>query len=114
DLDRVLVELIRACLAPDPADRPADAAEVARRIADYRKAREASGRQTRSRDRFQRIAGLVTAAAALVASALVGATARDLHARGWDLPFSRPAATKITPTGSPTDLPACPPSAVSW
>ena len=34
--DAELIELAKACLAPEPEARPADAAEVARRVKDYR------------------------------------------------------------------------------
>jgi tRNA A-37 threonylcarbamoyl transferase component Bud32 len=34
--DTELIELAKACLAPEPEARPADAAEVARRVKDYR------------------------------------------------------------------------------
>ena len=43
--DAELVALAKRCLAPDPADRPADAGEVAKAVADYRTGVEARAKQ---------------------------------------------------------------------
>ena len=108
--DARLIALARACLSPEPADRPADAGTVARLLGEYLSDRECAERPDREHGRL-RVAGVLTAAAALTAAALVGATARDLHARSGSPP-ERPA---VTPTGSPPlTAPACPPSAASW
>jgi hypothetical protein len=110
--DRALVALARACLSPDPADRPADAGQVAGLLSDHRTA--LAGRD-RHRGRPGRVAGLLTAAAALGAATLIGATARELQARGADWAASPPAHSSVTPTVSPPPPgPACPPSAASW
>lgn len=114
--DSRLIALAQSCLSPDPAERPADAGEVTRLVGEYLAARECRDRHRRPDDGpgRLRVAGLLTAAVALAAAALAGATARDLHARGAGpdaSPLARPA---VTPTGSPPPAPACPPSAASW
>ena len=111
--DARLVALTRACLSPDPADRPADAGEVARQVDEYLAVGDGRGRYAEHGP--LRVAGLLTAAAALAAAALAGATARDVHARGTARDGSPPAWRAVTPTGSPPPTaPACPPSAASW
>ena len=101
--DDQLSVLTRSCLAPDPADRPTDAGAVAQLLGNYltiRECRDRHVRQNRDRSRL-RVAGLLTAAAALGASAIAGATARDLHARGAVRHDSPPTIRAVTPTGSP-------------
>lgn len=118
-VDPDLAALVRACLSPNPADRPADAGEVVRRLTDRLAA--LAGRHDR-RERptdevswFRRAAGLLIAAASVGASALVGATARELQARGPERDSSPSPQRAITSTGSPPPAaPACPPSAASW
>jgi eukaryotic-like serine/threonine-protein kinase len=115
--DAQFVALARSCLSPDPTDRPADAGEVARLLGEYLMACECRDRHRgpNSGGGRLRVAGLLTAAAALTAAALAGATARDLHARGARPDVSPPARAAVTPTGSPPPTaPACPPSAASW
>ena len=116
DADRFLVSLARACLSPNPADRPADAGEVARLLIDFRTAHEEPTRSPESADggRRRRTAGLLTAAAALAAATLIGATAREIQARGLDRHASPPDRRAVTPTESPPPPgPPCPPSAAS-
>jgi eukaryotic-like serine/threonine-protein kinase len=112
DADRFLVSVTRACLSPDPADRPADAGEVARLLNNFRTARECPDRPAGGR--YGRVAGLLTAAAALATATLIGATARELQARGMERVASPWAYRAVTPTQSPPPGPACPPSAASW
>jgi serine/threonine protein kinase len=112
DVDRFLVSVARSCLSPDPADRPADASEVARLINNFRTARECRDRPAAGR--YARVAGLLTAAVALAAATLIGVTARDFQARGADHGASPGPHRAVTPTESPPPGPACPPSAASW
>jgi serine/threonine protein kinase len=112
DVDRFLVSVARSCLSPDPADRPADAGEVARLLNNFRTARECRDRPTGGR--YGRVAGLLTAAVALAAATLIGATAREIQARGAERGASPRDHGAVTPTESPPPGPACPPSAASW
>ena len=122
--DRALVALTRACLAPDPADRPADAGQVARLVGDHRTAREGRdrhrGRPAGDGGPYRRVAGLLTAAAALAAATLIGATARDLQAPGRTGPARRRPARRLhqqtarrpAPHANPPPLPGDPGPAV--
>jgi serine/threonine protein kinase len=114
--DRFLISLTRTCLSPDPADRPANAGEVARLLNDFRTAceRPIPHREPTAGGRYGRAAGLLTAAAALAAATLIGATARELQARGSDRMASPPNVVGVTSTQSPPPPgPACPPSDAS-
>jgi serine/threonine protein kinase len=112
DVDRFLVSVTRSCLSPNPADRPADAGEVARLLNNFRTARECRDRSAVGR--YARVAGLLTAAVALAAATLIGATARDIQARGAERGPSPGDHRAVTPIESPPPGPACPPSAASW
>ena len=117
--DPELIELAGRCLSIDPAGRPADAGEVGRLVNRYltteRERAEAVRCKAGPDRRDRRVAALLTAAVALGASAIVGATARDLHARAADRVNSPPAPHGVTPTPAPPPVgPACPPSAASW
>jgi serine/threonine protein kinase len=113
--DRFLIALTRSCLAPEQADRPADAGEVGRLMNNFLTARDGRHRTRESgADGKSRVTGLLTAAAALAAATLIGATAREIQARGMDHISSPPARRVVTPTESPPPGPACRPSAASW
>jgi serine/threonine-protein kinase len=116
--DPDLVALARRCLSADAADRPADAGEVARLVNRYLHAeRDRSDlfQKTRREPWNLRVGGLLTAAVALGASAVFGATARDLHARAADRVNSPPARHGVTPTPAPPPAALeCPRSAVFW
>jgi serine/threonine protein kinase len=105
--DPAIVRLCRCCLAPDAADRPADAAAVAAQFAAYlekSQPTEAVLIDLRRERKWQRWAELVTAALALTASAAVGAAAHKLKGRA-ETYASPPAAVGLTPTESPPAVP---------
>jgi eukaryotic-like serine/threonine-protein kinase len=112
-----LIALARECLSPDPADRPADAGAIGELVAHFvagQRDRPEPIPPTVREPWSRRVASLLTAAAAVTASALAGATARDLHARAADRGTSPPAWHGVTPTPAPPPAgPACPPSAAS-
>jgi serine/threonine protein kinase len=113
--DPALILLARRCLSPAPAGRPASAMNVAREVADYlavagSRARAAEQRAlAASERRDRRFTGLVTAVLALGVSVVLGASTRELRARGLDRAGSPDATPGLTPSkGPPTDHPSQP------
>jgi Flp pilus assembly protein TadD len=84
EADPELVQLARACLAPDPADRPANAAEVAGAVSAYRSGvqerlriaeLQAAEARTRAAEQRKRFRVMLALAAVILALGLVGAWA---------------------------------------
>ena len=82
--DAELVALCRSCLAPDPADRPADGGAVAAAVAEYRagvdrRLREAETEAARAGEQRKRVRVQVALAAAVGLLVLGGAAAAWWH-----------------------------------
>jgi hypothetical protein len=95
--ERSVLEICRACLAPNPARRPRSAGEIAAQLSETGLARSADRR-------WRRQAATVMAAAAVIAAAVAGGRRVETARRRAEQPADGPVdPLMIVPTGEPDD-----------